>query len=111
MLIFFLCQGKLITSEHKFLDQRLALGWVRRNIAAFEKYYPEKVTIFGQNAGELSEDALITSPPNPLTFRAATLQSTQSSVTLSAANSTQSWELLLTLEVCCSGPGGVLECT
>ncbi|PLB48413.1 Carboxylesterase [Aspergillus steynii IBT 23096] len=60
-------------------DQRLALDWVKSNIASFGGD-PDKITIFGESSGAASVDRLITSPPDPLPYRAAILQSGQASV-------------------------------
>jgi carboxylesterase type B len=69
-----------ITSRNAgFLDQRLALDWVQRNIASFGGD-PKKVTIFGESAGAASVDRLVTTPPQPVPFRGAIAQSGQASV-------------------------------
>lgn len=57
-----------------FLDQRLALTWVAENIEAFGGD-PSAVTIEGQSAGAYSVKQLWANPPDPLTFRAAIMQS------------------------------------
>ncbi|RAH65637.1 alpha/beta-hydrolase, partial [Aspergillus aculeatinus CBS 121060] len=60
-----------------FLDQRLALDWVQRNIHDFGGN-ASKVTIFGQSAGGYSVQQLLAAPPGPKDrppFRAAIMQS------------------------------------
>jgi carboxylesterase type B len=59
-----------------FLDQRLGLEWVQRNIHAFGGS-PHKVTIFGESAGSWSVDALLTSTATgyDAPFRGGILQS------------------------------------
>ncbi|KAL3440160.1 Carboxylesterase [Aspergillus insuetus] len=82
-----------------WLDQRLALDWVRRNIHAFGGD-PKRVTIFGESAGGASVDALITLPPKPLPFHAAIMQSGDSSINDRADDTGISWKKLVELAGC-----------
>ncbi|KAJ0413140.1 Carboxylesterase [Aspergillus carlsbadensis] len=82
-----------------WLDQRLALSWIRRNIHAFGGD-PKRVTIFGESAGGASVDALITLPPNPLPFHAAIMQSGDSSINDRADDTGASWTKLVDLAGC-----------
>lgn len=97
---------ELPTKGHNlgFLDQRLGLNWVQRNIHAFGGD-PSKVTIFGESAGAFSIDALLTSYPSNSRppFRAAILQSGQISYANPyAADTTSSWHALAAALNCTS---------
>ncbi|KAH8805212.1 Alpha/Beta hydrolase protein [Xylogone sp. PMI_703] len=94
-----------------FLDQRCALEWVRDNIKSFGGN-PAKVTIFGESAGATSIDALVTSWAHNPPFRAAILESGQSTLPIVSAvgiNSTESW-IKLTAALNCTHARSSLSC-
>ncbi|APA14266.1 hypothetical protein SS1G_11930 [Sclerotinia sclerotiorum 1980 UF-70] len=97
------------------LDQRLALAWIKNNILAFGGD-PLKVTIFGESAGALSVDALVTSHPTFPPFRAAIMESGQDSIrTLTArpglgtVSGPLSWNALAS-GLGCSNTSSALAC-
>ena len=63
-----------VSGNYGILDQIFALQWVRENIGAFGGD-PEKITIFGQSAGCMSVQAIISSPLAQGMLRGAILQS------------------------------------
>ena len=56
------------------MDQKMALEWVRSNIASF-RGNPNQVTVFGQSAGAISIGHHLLSSPNQKLFDRAILQS------------------------------------
>lgn len=66
--------GKRISGNYGILDQIEALKWVRENISAFGGD-PDKITIFGQSAGCMSVQTLLSSPLTQGMLSGAILQS------------------------------------
>ena len=66
--------GPAISGNYGILDQIAALDWVRENIAAFGGD-PENITVFGQSAGCMSVQTLISSPLTQGKIARAILQS------------------------------------
>ena len=67
-------QGAHPTANFGLLDQIAALEWVKRNVAAFGGD-PSNVTIFGESAGGMSVNALLTSPLSAGLMHKAIIQS------------------------------------
>ncbi len=63
-----------LVGNYAFMDQIAALKWVRRNISAFGGD-PHEVTIFGESAGGMSVNLLLTSPLAHGLFERAMIES------------------------------------
>ncbi|KAK4033248.1 Alpha/Beta hydrolase protein [Parachaetomium inaequale] len=96
-----------------FLDQRLALDWVQKNIHAFGGD-PAKVTIAGESSGASSVDRLVNTfaPPLKPPFRAAAESSGQATVSGVARDSGPASWAALVAALSCKGdsPAAELAC-
>ncbi|OAA78189.1 Carboxylesterase, type B [Akanthomyces lecanii RCEF 1005] len=90
-------------------DQRLALDWVQRNIQSFGGD-PNKVTIFGQSSGARSVDNLITTPPDPVPFAAAIMESTEPEIGMTGSDKQKAAWISLVAGANCNSTADVLEC-
>lgn len=66
--------GSAVSGNYGILDQIAALKWVRENIEAFGGD-PDNITVFGQSAGCMSVQTLVTSPLTKGMISKAILQS------------------------------------
>ncbi|KAG9338714.1 hypothetical protein JZ751_025383 [Albula glossodonta] len=87
-------------------DQRMALQWVRDNVAAFGGN-PRSVTLFGESAGAASVNFHILSPGSHALFTRAILQSGSLNAPWATVPPSEAWNRSLTLAwmLDCQGEG------
>lgn len=112
-LLGFLAHAALATLDpngssgnYGFQDQQAAIGWVKRNIAAFGGN-PASTTIFGESAGGASVEFQLTAPGTPA-LRAAIIESgnyLEALPTLASAEATG--QTMATNNLDCGGTGAL----
>ncbi|XP_054456848.1 acetylcholinesterase-like [Anoplopoma fimbria] len=98
--------NKNFQSNAGLLDQRLALQWIAKNIAAFGGDYT-KVTLFGESAGSVSVGLHLLSPGSHGLFQRAVLQSGTPNAPWATISQNESWQRSMKLAMllgCPSSP-------
>uniref|UniRef100_A0A3B5R1T2 Carboxylic ester hydrolase n=1 Tax=Xiphophorus maculatus TaxID=8083 RepID=A0A3B5R1T2_XIPMA len=85
-----------IRGNQGLLDQRLAIKWVRNNIAAFGGD-PRRITLFGESAGAASVGFHLLSPGSQGLFQRAVMQSGSPNAAWAIANKTEIYDRSLKL--------------
>ncbi|CAN9511484.1 unnamed protein product [Ophioblennius macclurei] len=88
--------NKHIKGNAGLLDQRLALEWVSKNIAAFGGD-PSKVTLFGESAGSACVGFHLLSPGSQHLFHRAVMQSASPNAAWASTSRDVAWERSLKL--------------
>lgn len=96
------------SGNYGMLDQRLALSWVKENIAAFGGD-PANVTIFGESAGGISSCLHMVMPASSGLFHRAILQSGPCDRVDSMDQATTQGALFVD-KLACTGQSDVLAC-
>lgn len=97
------------SGNYGFMDQILALHWVRDNIAQFGGD-PDKVTILGHGSGGTSVLALLASPRAKGLFKLAVALSPSADITKTSSEAAKDNQILLTHANCVGNVSMKLQC-
>lgn len=95
--------------NYGLLDQRLALEWVRDNIATFGGD-ATKVTLFGESAGAMSVGIHLGSPKSRTLFRAAIMESNPYGIPYKTAGQARGYADALVRHLDCGPPAAPMPC-
>jgi carboxylesterase type B len=93
-----------LKGNYGLMDQRLAMEWVRDNIAQFGGD-PEKITLFGQSAGAMSVGLHLISPASQPLFAAAIMESNPYGIPYKSPNLAAHFGSLLQSNLGCEREG------